>query len=265
MAIGIYKITNPKGKVYVGQSVNILKRVNDYKNHKNCKSQTRLSRSIEKYGWDLHKFEMIETCEESELNTRERFWQDHYHVLDTNGLNCRLTTTVDKSGSLSVKTKNKISKSLEGHEVSQITKDKIGLANHGRIPSIETRRKLSDSNPRSNASLSDIEVHTICKMYMNGATSQDIKAIFPFITSCTLSEIRHKKSYKHISVLYDLTKPTKVGCTRQNKLVLCVEDNLSFNGIIEAGEYYSVSFRSISKSALTNKRIKKINKTFIYA
>lgn len=33
---GIYKVTNPKGKVYIGQSSNIENRFNDYRAYK-CK------------------------------------------------------------------------------------------------------------------------------------------------------------------------------------------------------------------------------------
>ena len=36
--IGIYKITNPKGKIYIGQSINIENRFKVYKRY-NCKGQ----------------------------------------------------------------------------------------------------------------------------------------------------------------------------------------------------------------------------------
>ena len=39
--VGIYKITNPSGKIYIGQSVNIDNRISSYKNLK-CKNQTKL-------------------------------------------------------------------------------------------------------------------------------------------------------------------------------------------------------------------------------
>ncbi len=48
--VGIYKITNPKGKVYIGQSVNIKKRWGDYKCLHNCKEQKMLYNSFIKYG-----------------------------------------------------------------------------------------------------------------------------------------------------------------------------------------------------------------------
>ena len=55
--IGIYKITNPKGRVYIGQSLNINRRFATYKIEA-CKGQTRLYASFKKYGVEKHKFEM---------------------------------------------------------------------------------------------------------------------------------------------------------------------------------------------------------------
>ena len=39
--VGIYKITNPKGRVYIGRSIDVAKRKNRYKNS-GCKTQTRI-------------------------------------------------------------------------------------------------------------------------------------------------------------------------------------------------------------------------------
>ena len=57
---GIYKITSPTDRVYIGLSKDINKRIETYRNAR-CYTQTRLYRSIIKYGWDSHKFEII--CE----------------------------------------------------------------------------------------------------------------------------------------------------------------------------------------------------------
>ena len=55
--IGIYKITSPSGKVYVGQSVNIERRLKEYKILK-CKKQVKLYNSFIKYGFENHKIEI---------------------------------------------------------------------------------------------------------------------------------------------------------------------------------------------------------------
>lgn len=107
--IGIYKIINPKGKIYVGQSVNIKKRFAAYKS-KGSKLQVKLFNSFTKYGVENHRFEILEECEESKLNERERYYQNLYKVLGKNGLNLRLTKSSDKSGLMSLETRVKMSK-----------------------------------------------------------------------------------------------------------------------------------------------------------
>jgi len=107
--IGIYKITNPKGKIYIGQSINIEKRKKQYSRLNNCKEQIKLYHSLKKYGYSNHTFEIVEECEVEELNIRERYWQDFYNVLEE-GLNLRLTETFDRSGKLSEEIREKMSK-----------------------------------------------------------------------------------------------------------------------------------------------------------
>jgi group I intron endonuclease len=111
--IGIYKITSPSRKVYIGQSVDIDKRRNQYARMHNCKHQVKLLRSLTKYGFSEHLFEGIEECTIEQLNVRERHWQDFYDVIGERGLNCKLTNTEDKSGLYSQEAKDSISKSLK--------------------------------------------------------------------------------------------------------------------------------------------------------
>lgn len=111
--IGIYKITNPNGKVYIGQSINIEHRFYEYSLISNCEYQIKLVRSFKKYGPDNHTFEVLEECRVEELNDRERYYQDYFNVLEE-GLNCRLTTSSDKSGKNSLESNLKRSKTLKG-------------------------------------------------------------------------------------------------------------------------------------------------------
>jgi len=104
----IYKITNPKGLVYIGQTVDYNSRMRAYKGSSK-KSQPRLRASLTKYGFDNHKFEIICECEESQMNELERFYQDAYNVMDKkSGLNLRLTEATDRSGRISEETKQKL-------------------------------------------------------------------------------------------------------------------------------------------------------------
>lgn len=128
--IGIYKITNPKGKIYVGQSTNIKERFRKY-NKLNSKRQIKLYNSFLKYGVENHKFEIIEECSENILGEREIYWGNHYDVLYDSGLNLRLG---NGRGSCSEETKNKISNSLKGCRKSKEHCLNLSIARTG-IPS----------------------------------------------------------------------------------------------------------------------------------
>lgn len=110
--IGIYKITSPSGKIYIGQSTDIERRFYCYSVINNCDNQIRLKRSLLKYKPENHIFEIIEECSIESLNERERYWQECYNVLGEKGLNCKFTTTDTKNALLSDETKIKISNSI---------------------------------------------------------------------------------------------------------------------------------------------------------
>lgn len=143
--IGIYKITSPSGKIYIGQSIDILNRFRKYKSLYNSRKQIALHGSFLKYGYKNHKMEVIETCEIHELNTKERYWQDFYDVLNI-GLNCKLTTTKSKSGKLSKETIEKMSKSLKGKPISAEQRVKLSIAGKGRKPSEKSIKRLIHYN-----------------------------------------------------------------------------------------------------------------------
>ncbi len=86
MSIGIYKITSPSNKIYVGQSVNIERRFKHYENLKEIKGQKKIYFSIKKYGYENHLFEILEECSIDELDSREEYWINLYNSCN-NGLN----------------------------------------------------------------------------------------------------------------------------------------------------------------------------------
>ena len=141
--IGIYKITSPTGKIYIGQSINIEKRFKQYSRIQNCDRQTILKRSLEKYSPENHIFEIIEECDTNELNNRERYWQEYYDVLSKNGLNCVLTGSDDKVRVWSEETIEKITISMTGKIKPDEVKKKISNSMKGRKHSKETKIKMS--------------------------------------------------------------------------------------------------------------------------
>lgn len=141
--IGIYKIVSPSGRIYVGQSIDIQKRWKNYTRYNQFSGQKRLRNSVKKYGWDNHKFSILEECEFNNLNNRERYWQDYYNVLSYRGLNCKLTKSDDKSGSLNYSTKKKIAKSLLGKKHSQQRRDNQSKAHLGKKRDVSHKQAMS--------------------------------------------------------------------------------------------------------------------------
>lgn len=144
---GIYKITSPTKKVYIGQTINMFDRIKTYE-RKHCKSQYKLYNSFVKHGVDKHTFEVLEYCDIELLNEKERYYQDLYSAIGKNGLNLMLTHTKDSSGKMSEEVKEKIRQTLTGTKRPQELKDKLRKANLGKKLSEEHKRKLS-ANPRT--------------------------------------------------------------------------------------------------------------------
>jgi len=71
-----------------------------------------------KHGFENHTFEILEECEISLLNERERHYQDFYDVLGPNGLNLKLTETSDKSGVHSKETRKRNSEGQLRHKLN---------------------------------------------------------------------------------------------------------------------------------------------------
>ncbi|MBC7845541.1 MAG: GIY-YIG nuclease family protein [Flavobacterium sp.] len=90
----IYKITSPSNAIYIGKSINIIKRQIHYRNL-HCKSQKRLYNSIVKYGWENHIFEIVleNIKTDEELSEKEIFYIKKYNSFSGNnslGLNLTL-------------------------------------------------------------------------------------------------------------------------------------------------------------------------------
>jgi hypothetical protein len=154
---GIYKITSPNNRVYIGQSNDIRRRILTYFEPKGGSSQVRLKASFNKHGIDLHNLIILEECEESLLNERERYWQEHYNVLSKSGLNCKMTTTLDKSGTLSNETKKLIGSKTKGttktcqstmKKVYQYSKDGTFLQDYISLREAERQTGIHSSSIR---------------------------------------------------------------------------------------------------------------------
>jgi len=139
--ISIYKISSPSNKIYIGQSSNIKKRFNNYKNL-HCKGQSKLYNSLKKYGWEQHKFEIIhelpEDVTQEIVNTYEDYYLQQYKECKFDAMNIREAGSRGKDNE---ETKRKKSISLKGKKLGKLS------TGSGRKPgfniSIDIRQKMS--------------------------------------------------------------------------------------------------------------------------
>lgn len=66
---GVYKVTSPNNKSYIGQSADIFARWGNL--HKRSSGSNPLLDSFEKYGIENHSFEILEECKPEELHRKE--------------------------------------------------------------------------------------------------------------------------------------------------------------------------------------------------
>lgn len=212
--IGIYKITSPNRKVYIGQSVNIQQRINKYKNLK-CINQPRLYNSIIKYGFENHKIEIICECLIEDLNNQERFYQDLYNVLGKNGLNCKLTKSDDRSGKLSDVTRLKMSR-----KTSDITKEKLRQFNLGKKHSEETLQKMKNSQRLVSIKIKEKRKLKLIEYHKNNIS----KYIGRKIPNKTILKMRESK---------------------YNDLILDQQTGIFYFSISEVSRIYNIPFTTI--------------------
>ena len=157
---GIYKITSPNKKVYIGQSKNVHQRFIRYKRG-DCKGQKKLYNSINKYGWINHTFEIVLECTEDKLNEMEIFYIELFQTFNTKyGLNLN---GGGSNGILSDESKSKISNSLKGRPVSEETRAKIKASLTGKKHSDKTKIKMS--KPRTEEHKANISAGKIGKKH----------------------------------------------------------------------------------------------------
>jgi group I intron endonuclease len=153
--VGIYKITNPKGAVYIGESKDIYKRWKTYK-RLYCEDQPKLYNSFVKYGVENHTFEIIKECKAEEIPYYERHYQEYYNVLDRElGLNLKYRSTNEKKELPSEETRKKMSdirlEKFKNGEIKSWNKGRTGVYSEDKIKEMtrnlhtkEVRKKIAD-------------------------------------------------------------------------------------------------------------------------
>lgn len=234
---GIYKITSPTGKTYIGQSVDVNKRWSRYKNL-SCKKQTRLYNSLKKYGFDAHQFDIIEYCTEEELNCSERFWQDEFDVLGNKGLNGVLQECGAKHHVKSEEYKKRISDTLKGRKLPSEVIARMSASKKGVLKSEETKKRMSVAQKGENN-----------PMYGKTFTAEHLKRMSQAMLGKTMSEEAKDKM-----------RPSKIGINNvTSRLVLDTLTGIFYYCIREAAEAYNINYGSLRN--MLNPNSNNINNT----
>lgn len=143
---GIYKLTSPSGKCYIGQSIELNTRLKKYE-YGHCKSQNYIYNALKKYGFENFKIDILfETSDPTNiydvLNQLELDFINLYGCIAPKGYNLR-------TGG-------------DSYKLSQITKDKIAESSIGKVMSKEAR--LSMSKAKLGVSRKPFTEETIKKM-----------------------------------------------------------------------------------------------------
>ena len=149
--IGIYKITNPNGRIYIGQSTNIEIRWSKYKKLQ-CADQPSLYNSLKKYSPEDHIFEIIEECYVEELDNKEIYWGLKFDVLSNKHLNNRLGRGFGSFDSEETKLKKSISR--KGKSNYWLKDKKLSVEHCEKIKQGKTGKKHTITKKRNDIGVS---------------------------------------------------------------------------------------------------------------
>lgn len=227
MDSGIYKITNPEGQVYIGQSSCLKKRLNRYnKITGGLLSQRKIKESIIKHGIENHKIEIIEYCEKSILLEREEFHIQSYGLFNTDkSLNLN---SGGRNPRLSDDSRNYMSQSVRNRPESVIEyckkrSSETHTGNNyrlGKKHSRESKEKISIS--RSGGTISEEHKASIIRANTGRVHTKESRDLMS--KNCPKKKILNTETgevffgYKKVSELTGIKRTTLIAqLTGQNK------------------------------------------------
>lgn len=245
----VYKIINPEGKIYIGSTKDLNRRLKSYIFNKN-KSQIKIFRSIQKYGFYAHDFTVICKCDISKMLQMERFLGDFYNCMDRDkGLNLKLPGYMSTPQIISEESKQKIRTTLTGSILPKSSRLKVSLNSKRISPSEHTKKMLREKKGRKIIQF-DKSRNVVAEYFSTIEASELTKIKRSAIKECLNG--RNKSCAGFIWEYAD--GASKSSATKKvvkmdfitNK-ILC-----TFNSITEAAKSVDLSFKSVSR-AVRNK------------
>lgn len=195
---GIYMLRNTiTDEKYIGQSVDILRRVRshhycDYNNPYTSWYNSKLYHAFRKYGIENFEISILEECDSTDLDEKEKYWISHYKTVE-NGYNVGVGGKV-------------LSENINSEE-----------AKKKRIASFLANEKNNgEKHPR--AKLSDEQVLLIRQRYIDGESIEDIWNDFSdmYNSKDVFKNIILGKTYKYVG---NIPNKTQIRYTNKNKTI----------------------------------------------
>ena len=136
---GIYKFTNKEnGKVYIGQSVNVERRIQSHYWPSHAEQRTPFDKILQAHS-NLFTYEIVEECSADLLDEREQYWIEYYNSY-YDGYNCTL-------GGKGARGETHSKATLTNEEVLQIIK----LLEEGELNNTEIANLFNSTRERIRA------------------------------------------------------------------------------------------------------------------
>lgn len=250
---GIYCIENTVNhKKYIGQAVDIEKRITGHKKHllSNKHPNGHLQRAWNKYGENAFLFSVVEECEESKLSEREIFYIEKFCAF-TNGYNQTLGGEGTRGCLHTEEYKAYMRKLFTGRTFSEETIRKMSEAKAGIQPQLTPNRAAG---------------YKVVSVKLTGRTfsdehkehiSQSKKGSKPWNKGKRLTD-EEKERFGYFSKTCSEETKKKIGAAnkgkkrspemiaKMSKKVACVETGEIFQSITAAANAYSVTIHAIS-------------------
>lgn len=218
--VGIYKITSPTGKVYIGQSHNTHNRIRDFMG--TITHHRKMNESVIKYGWDSHTKEVVhelpDDVSQEVLNTYEKLYIDLYKSCGVELLNIR---EGGKNGTHPKETRLRLSESRKFQESPM----------KGKKHSAESKAKMSSYQKHRPYRPKGNPISEENKLKMQEARK---KLPHPFVGKHHSEETKNKIKLK------------KIRCTTgRGKKVICSNTGVIYETIEKAALALSLPYSSL--------------------
>lgn len=243
---GIYKIQNlENGKVYIGASRNILLRWYQHKyDLRNFRHHSEhLQKAWIKYGEDSFQFDIIECCEERDLNNKEKFYIQLYKSNDKNyGYN------IFDGGNT--------------HNVPEETKKKLSLIHMGMTHNEETIKKMRNKAKKDKIAQLDLEGNLVRIWESTLEIKKELHIDTKDIRECCKkSNAKRKTAHSYvwlyyqdyISNNYNIKDYQNTGIRHPIKIhqySLEYEYIATYDSIYKAGRILNIPYQNISRCVL---------------